>query len=73
VVSFTPWPLYPQVKSPFYPLDRKLVGPQRRFGRGGQHGQISTIMSPESIYDGDVAVETELEEEEEEEEGGDWS
>jgi hypothetical protein len=28
VVSFTPWPLYPQGKSPWYPLDRRLGGPQ---------------------------------------------
>jgi len=27
VVSFTPWPLCPQGKSPWYPLDRRLVGP----------------------------------------------
>jgi hypothetical protein len=25
VVSFTPRPLYPQGKSPWYPLDRRLV------------------------------------------------
>jgi hypothetical protein len=34
VVSFTPRPLYPQGKSPWYPLDRKLSGPQRHSGRG---------------------------------------
>jgi hypothetical protein len=28
VVSFTPRPLYPQGKSPWYPLDRRLGGPQ---------------------------------------------
>jgi hypothetical protein len=28
VVSFTPWLLYPQGKSPPYPLDRRLGGPQ---------------------------------------------
>jgi len=28
VVSFMPWPLYPQEKSPWYPLDRRLGGPQ---------------------------------------------
>jgi hypothetical protein len=27
VVSFTPWPLYPQGKRHWYPLDRRLVGP----------------------------------------------
>jgi len=28
VVSFTPWPLYSRTKSPCYPLDRRLGGPQ---------------------------------------------
>jgi hypothetical protein len=32
VVSFTPRPLYPQGKSPQYPLDRRLGGPQNRSG-----------------------------------------
>jgi hypothetical protein len=36
VVSFTPRPLYPQRKSPWYPLDRRLGGPQSRSGRGGE-------------------------------------
>jgi hypothetical protein len=36
VVSFTPWPLCPQGKSPWYPLDRRLGGPQNRSGRGGE-------------------------------------
>jgi len=36
VVSFTPQPLYPQEKSPWYPLDRRLGGPQSRSGRGGE-------------------------------------
>jgi hypothetical protein len=36
VVSFTPRPLYPQVESPWYPLDRRLVGPQSQAGRGGE-------------------------------------
>jgi hypothetical protein len=31
VVSFTPWPCYPQ-----YPLYRRLGGPQRRSGRRGE-------------------------------------
>jgi hypothetical protein len=34
VVSFTPRSLYPQGKSPWYPLDRRLSGPQSRSGRG---------------------------------------
>jgi hypothetical protein len=36
VVSFTPRPLYPQGKSPRYPLDRRLGGPQSRSGRSGE-------------------------------------
>jgi hypothetical protein len=36
VVSFTPQPLYPRGKSPWYPLDRRLGGPQSRSGRGGE-------------------------------------
>jgi hypothetical protein len=35
VVSFTVRPLYPEGKSPWYPLDRRPGGPQGRFGRGG--------------------------------------
>jgi hypothetical protein len=36
VVSFTPWLLYPQGKSPWYPLDRRLGGPQNCSGYGGE-------------------------------------
>jgi hypothetical protein len=36
VLSFMPRPLYPQGKSPWYPLDRRLGGTQRRSGRGGE-------------------------------------
>jgi hypothetical protein len=36
VVSFTPRPLYLQVKNPWYPLDRRLGGPQSRSGRGSE-------------------------------------
>jgi hypothetical protein len=35
VVSFTPRPLYPQEKN-YYPLDRRLGGPQRRSGCGSE-------------------------------------
>jgi hypothetical protein len=35
VVSFTARLLYPQGKSPWYPLDRRLGGPQSRSGRAG--------------------------------------
>jgi hypothetical protein len=34
VVSFTPRPLYPQGKSPWYTLDRRLGEPQSHSGRG---------------------------------------
>jgi hypothetical protein len=36
VVSFTPRPLYPLGKIPWYPLDRRLGGPQSRSGRRGE-------------------------------------
>jgi hypothetical protein len=31
-----PQPSYPQGKRPWYPLDRRLVGPQSRSERGGE-------------------------------------
>jgi hypothetical protein len=42
VVSFTPWPLYPQGKSLWYPLDWRLGGLQSRFGRidGEKNSQL---------------------------------
>jgi hypothetical protein len=36
VVSFTHRPLYLQGESPWYPIDRRLGGPQGRSGRGGE-------------------------------------
>jgi hypothetical protein len=36
MVSFTPRPLYPQGRSPGYPLDRRLGGHQSLSGRGGE-------------------------------------
>jgi hypothetical protein len=41
MVSFTPRPLYPQGKSPWYPLNRKLGGPQNRSGHGVQDKNLS--------------------------------
>jgi hypothetical protein len=41
VVSFTPRPLYPQGKSPWLPLDRRLGGPQGLSGRGGEEKNSS--------------------------------
>jgi hypothetical protein len=35
-VSFTPRPLYPRGKSSWYPLDRRVGGPQSRSGHGGK-------------------------------------
>jgi hypothetical protein len=37
MVSFTPRSLYPQVNRPWYPLDRRLGGPQSRSGCGGEN------------------------------------
>jgi hypothetical protein len=36
VDSFTHRPLYPQGKNPWYPLDRRLGGPQSRSGLDGE-------------------------------------
>jgi len=36
VVSFTPRPFYPQGKSPWYSLHRRLGGPQSHSGGGGE-------------------------------------
>jgi hypothetical protein len=43
VVSFSPLPLYPQGKSPRYPLDRKLGGPQSRSGRYGEENKLPLL------------------------------
>jgi hypothetical protein len=45
VVNFTPRPLYPRGKSPRYPLDRRLRGPQSRSGRFGEE----KILDPTGI------------------------
>jgi hypothetical protein len=42
VVSFTPRPLYPRGKSPRYPSDRRLGGPQSRSGRYGEDKNFAT-------------------------------
>jgi hypothetical protein len=36
LVIFTPWVLYPRGKSPRYPLDRRLGGPQSQSGCSGR-------------------------------------
>jgi len=44
LVSFTPRPLYPQGKSPWYPLDRRLGGPQSRSGRDGDEKNFTASL-----------------------------
>jgi hypothetical protein len=43
VVSFTPCLLYPQGKSPWYPLGRRLGGPQSRSGHGGEEKNFQPL------------------------------
>jgi hypothetical protein len=44
--SFTPRPLYPQGKSSWYPVDRRLGGPQSRSGRGGEEKKFPAPRTP---------------------------
>jgi hypothetical protein len=48
VVSFMLRPLCPRGKSPWYPLDRRLDGPQSRSGRGGEekNSQLQPELEP---------------------------
>jgi hypothetical protein len=48
VISFTSRLLYPQGKSPWYPLDRRLGAPYRRSGRSGEekHFQPPPAIEP---------------------------
>jgi hypothetical protein len=41
VVDFMPRPLHPRGKSPRYPLDRKVGGPQIRSGQSGEEKKIT--------------------------------
>jgi hypothetical protein len=43
VVSFTPPPLYPQGKSPWYPLDKRLGEPQSRSGHSGEEKNSQSL------------------------------
>jgi hypothetical protein len=54
VVSFTPRPLCSREKSPYYPLDRRLGGPQSRSGRGGEkkNSQPLPVLEPPIIQPG---------------------
>jgi hypothetical protein len=57
VVSFTPRPLYPR-NPPRYPLNRKLGGPQSKFGRSGEEKKplLLSGIEPHSL----VSILTEL-------------
>jgi hypothetical protein len=43
VVSYTPWPFYPQVKRDWYPLERKLGEPANQFGL---IGDVTNLFQP---------------------------
>jgi hypothetical protein len=43
VLNFTIRPLYPQGKSPWYALDRRLGGPQSWSGRGGEEKNSQSL------------------------------
>jgi hypothetical protein len=36
-----PWPLHPQGKNPWYPLDRRLGGPQSQSGGSGEEKNLN--------------------------------
>jgi hypothetical protein len=64
VVNFTPRPLHPRGKSPRYPLNRRLGGPQSRSGRFGEEKILcnnnmailqNTFPSPASSFFGKYA------------------
>jgi hypothetical protein len=48
VFSFTPLPLYPQGKSPWYPLDRRLGGPQSWSGCSGEEKNSQSLLGLDS-------------------------
>jgi hypothetical protein len=48
VVNFTPRPLYLQGKNPWYPLDRRLGGPQSRSGCSAEEKSSQTLLGLES-------------------------
>jgi hypothetical protein len=47
-----PRPLYPQGKRAWYPLDRRLVGPQSLSGRGDEEKNSQSVMTsnPNDVY-----------------------
>jgi hypothetical protein len=62
VVSFMPQPLYFQGKSPWYPLGRRLGGPQSRSGRGGEEKNSQPLpgLEPPIIQSVEQSYNTEL-------------
>jgi hypothetical protein len=64
VVSFTPQPLYDREKSPRYPLDRRLGGPQSRSGLRGEEKILdptgTRTPTPRSSSPKPVAIPTAL-------------
>jgi hypothetical protein len=61
VDSFTPRPLYPQGKSSWYPLDRRLGGPQSRSGRGEElHIHLLSGLEPPIIHPARKKVKVKL-------------
>jgi len=46
VVNSTTWPLYPQGKSPWYPLDRRFGGPQSQSGEEKDSQPLPGLIPP---------------------------
>jgi hypothetical protein len=44
-----PWLLYPQGKSPWYPLDRRLGGPQSQSGHSGEEKNSQPLLGLEPL------------------------
>jgi hypothetical protein len=59
VVTFTAWQLYPRVKTPLYPLDRRLCRPQSRSGRCSEEKNFDPAGNRTSAVQ-PVAVPTKL-------------
>jgi hypothetical protein len=62
VVSSTLQPLYSQGKSPWYPLERRLSGPQSQSEHGGEEKNSRPLpgLEPPIIYPVDQRYITEL-------------
>jgi hypothetical protein len=49
MVSFMPWLFYPQGKSPCYPLDRRLGGPQSCSVCSGEEKNFQSLLRLEPL------------------------